>query len=675
MNTNLIIRYRLLCKKEFIKDEDDETTNTVSLSKVCQTSMSKFGKTLEKLKKGTIYELKLTKLEFNVKADRLVLRGNAPVGIINALYEALFLCKIRHKEALKECCTSSVLGRNYPTKKKVTWFRCCYSFMKLILALIFSMPWVARIIIYYTFEDEDNRIRKEHAREHGMVEPYTGNLLTFLTPLHIMFVLCYVILTVDGILLGILSSHVSRTLKMIIRKCFRDMHHRSRSRAFGWCVRLMIKPFSKCGIFGLIFACFYWIIITPFTLVIMAFYLLPSLNIAIRLIIHFVAYSIPYKERKQKSPSLLHNQAEKDNSKQVKKSRLYKFMDIGTLLKKESLERPKSITMRYRILQLVVIGMCLVSILSFAVLAMECIVFFVEYVIFSAIGIILNARFALKYVSVFFMIALYARDCFGSVTKQYDEFNAEIHKLAVDRIKKQMSPISKLSYEEQNNTAFVLPDTEANTNIVKTPMLEIKEGVPKWRLKQMIVFLDRDDTTYITQKFFFDTVEMPHSGGPGNLLSNLLSAICQFMVIVVFLLFVVLIVMIFGDEYNVSGFNQMIATLVTGFLPWVFRNILFKSQGGFSLDTENVNFQASLSSVIKTYEQSWPIADIEVDSCDPVEDNVETTETINNGHSGEQHVDNRSCVDMVINMARDMNINLKVEMDDNDKWTHRESIV
>ncbi|KAK3103784.1 hypothetical protein FSP39_021876 [Pinctada imbricata] len=265
-----------------------------------------------------------------------------------------------------------------------------------------------------------------------------------------------------------------------------------------------------------------------------------------------------------------------------------------------------------------------IKVLSFVLLAMECIVFFAEYVIYTVIGIILNASFALKYVSVLFMIAIYARECFGSVTNKYCCFNADIHDFVLGKVKKEMKVVAAQDEEEQKNTAFTLPQTpeanQDNNQVVapSTPVLRVSDGVPEWRTHHLVIFLDREDTSYLTQKFFFDTVNMPHSGGPGNLLSNILSAFAQFMVIILFLLFVILIVMIFGDEYKVSGFNQMIATLVTGFLPWVFRNILFKPHADLSVDTDNVNFQNSFEAVVRNHKQSWELSDLSVDKMEPI---------------------------------------------------------
>ena len=81
---------------------------------------------------------------------------------------------------------------------------------------------------------------------------------------------------------------------------------------------------------------------------------------------------------------------------------------------------------------------------------------------------------------------------------------------------------------------------------------------------------------------------------------------------VIFLLFVALIVIIFSDEYSMSGLNQMLATVMTGVLPYLIKTVLIKKHADLDIDTDDVNFLNSLEKVINCYEQNWPIDDIDV---------------------------------------------------------------
>ena len=54
------------------------------------------------------------------------------------------------------------------------------------------------------------------AEEAGLGKPFTGNFTLYLTPLHILFVVCYVILCVDSFVYGVLSEAVKKKLKLVI---------------------------------------------------------------------------------------------------------------------------------------------------------------------------------------------------------------------------------------------------------------------------------------------------------------------------------------------------------------------------------------------------------------------------------------------------------------------------
>ena len=50
----------------------------------------------------------------------------------------------------------------------------------------------------------------------GLNKPFTGNFTLYLTPLHVLFVICYVILCVDSFVYGVLSEAVKKKLKLVI---------------------------------------------------------------------------------------------------------------------------------------------------------------------------------------------------------------------------------------------------------------------------------------------------------------------------------------------------------------------------------------------------------------------------------------------------------------------------
>jgi predicted permease len=87
----------------------------------------------------------------------------------------------------------------------------------------------------------------------------------------------------------------------------------------------------------------------------------------------------------------------------------------------------------------------------------------------------------------------------------------------------------------------------------------------------MLLFLDRNDTPYTPEKFFTEVILLRCCGAPGPVYSQFIHAAWSFARILLFLFFVFVVVMAFGDAYSVSTTNQLLATVVGGFIPFLFR--------------------------------------------------------------------------------------------------------
>ena len=123
-------------------------------------------------------------------------------------------------------------------------------------------------------------------------------------------------------------------------------------------------------------------------------------------------------------------------------------------------------------------------------------------------------------------------------------------------------------------------------------------------------FISRqNDTPYIiTSKYFFDSCYLQQVDVPGPLLTSLLRAPQRFMIICVFLFFAI-VILAFGEEYGISATNQMFATLAGGFLPYIFRTVLFKQVEPVTVDPDNLSFKSKFKRKIEEYTQNWIVSD------------------------------------------------------------------
>lgn len=137
----------------------------------------------------------------------------------------------------------------------------------------------------------------------------------------------------------------------------------------------------------------------------------------------------------------------------------------------------------------------------------------------------------------------------------------------------------------------------------------VKAGIPQWQTSSLLLFLDKRDTPFTPEKFFYDTICLDYCGAPGPLYVTFTAAAWSFGYILLFLLFVFVVVMAFGDAYSVSSTNQLLATAAGGFVPFLFRYV-FKSPDPPSLRTDSVQFQSQFHQAINRYAQNWPVYDL-----------------------------------------------------------------
>jgi hypothetical protein len=111
----------------------------------------------------------------------------------------------------------------------------------------------------------------------------------------------------------------------------------------------------------------------------------------------------------------------------------------------------------------------------------------------------------------------------------------------------------------------------------------------------------------IPRQLFDDVCQIRVAGVPGPVFRGLLEAFEQFVKVVLFVLFVFIIVLTFGAVYKVSSTNQMLATLVGGFLPMMLKTFLAPPNPDVEVGT--VSFKSKLDEVIKNFCQKWPMYD------------------------------------------------------------------
>jgi hypothetical protein len=584
--------------------------------------MNKFKEHVSDLRENQPYIMTVSKLIFKMKADRLIPANHVPVGVFRTLYDTIVKCGVRERYAVKDCCYSNMFGTIKPCRKTILWHHCLEKFMTILLLILLAVPWALRLYFYYIYEDTNRYNRRTAAEAHGLKPDYPGNLLAYFNPIHGIFLFCYAILFFDMLLFGVLEKKVTERSRYVVRKCFRDMRGMNRSQAIGYCIFTLLIPIKKFGVFFLLIAWIYWALAIPVLLLVIAFYFMPLVNIMCRLIFNNLEIIIPIQKCFNPVVRAYHRLYKEDYSIPIP---IFVEDHVGTP------RRPRSGV--DKAVNMLITLLLIISIISFTVLALEFLIIVVEYLVYQFIGLVLNWGVWMKYVTLAFILIIYAKDSFGSVTQRYLTFNERLVAYLKSKVDEQIKEIILRDPNDQGNTAFQIDadsdadqkveidvdkDTEPTipTDVDRDPeqefQLSVRDSHLEWQMPRVVLFLDNADISYVTKHLFFEVSNMPNAGCPGSLMTNLFTALSQVTVILLFLLFVLLVIAAFGEKYEVSGVNQTVLAAAGGILPFVFKKILFKSPPGFDLDTSSPKFQNAFNKVLRHYREYAFMYDIEL---------------------------------------------------------------
>lgn len=605
-----------------IVTEDSTKYHKVSVLKIYKRerfcTMSNFNATLGSLKPDVIYSLSVSELELKVAHRHLLHESYAPVGVLNVLNDMFFSCKIRHRKSVRNCCVA-------PFCKCIKQLSCRWHvvlkfLMRLVLVALLFIPWLLRLYVYYNFEEEPFTARKDAANLRSLHIYYPGNLIVYLSPFHTIFITAYAILGFDLSLYIYLTTSNQRyndVFKVVIRKCFNDMREASLRKNVGWVVKHVLRPCRKCGIAGLCFG----LMLFPFSFTLSVLYLvfqaIPTVNIILRLSAHVIVFLFSTKCFGA-IPGLGWF------AKMLKEAESTLEMDIySTGRKIEVIDKWKIMnTCLKRFLQIIIVFMLLASFSAVLLIFFELVSFGVDLFVFTLIGLILNASKLMSYFSIIFLLIIYVNDCFGSVREKFLTFNRTLNGVLLSLVKdKVLNTICRRREHDQCNEAYRIRVNigdefdETNVDKVKDRVTLAKtiKGEPRWRIPQLALFLSSEDEPMIPKHLFLKSCLMPYYNAPGDLLMCYVRAVAEFIIISLFLIFVFVVVLTFGETYKVSATNQMLATAAGGIVPFMLKNLLFRSRVSSSIDTDSVHFQYNLAELVNNYIRLWVISDITVD--------------------------------------------------------------
>ncbi|KAK3099667.1 hypothetical protein FSP39_007752 [Pinctada imbricata] len=572
-----------------------------------------FQEKFEEFPTDEIVPVKVKELRIKVKGKRVIPDNDPPTGVFRTIYDNLVRCKIKRLSPFSECCDRSVYASwEERINHRCTWTMCSKAFVKIILLLIVPLPYYARIAIYYRFEQDEVLQRKKTADDLDLKIGYDfrrSNIIQYLSPIHPLFVTIYVFYILTAIVTGFSGRSGREKYKRISLQALQDMNKLSRTKVVQVLLRIAIWPFKRYGLLAMLLIPLYALVACPICSLLCALYCLPTIYLSYRLLYH------SFVKTGRKSSQPMHHSKSTETVDLMMKTwkemdaKVHKRFSIAFFAKEDfekSLKGRKG-KLHYvkQIFSKIFAGFtCLACLYALVLLFVEAVGLLVEVLAFTMMGVIVNAGTTLRYVSMALLVIVYMHDCYSNVYKNYLMFNTTITENVMDNVE-DLKKVASLPSNLQENAAFQVKPVEVLDEIPTTMCVKKKET--RWQIGHLVLFLDSSDTPRIPLKLFQKLCEVTVHGAPGPVYINLLRATGKFCIIVVFLFFVIIVVMAFGNVHQISSTNQTLATLAGGFVPMLLKNVLPRRSTKLNLKT--LTFKGQMEEIICDFKQTWPLCD------------------------------------------------------------------
>jgi len=588
---------------------------------------------------GEPVRVRFPQYDILVDYKRTLKENTVPVGLFHSLFNTLCHCQIRFVGPFKDCCKANML---YSTRRVIQWGKCFRKFARVLLILLVPSPFYLRLIIFYKFEYDSLMNRKRATELSGLKESFENSLIHYLTPIHGLFVVMYLIYVAMAVALAFMSRKgKEHRLKKIIVESFRDLKRLNWTDTLSMVVTNIIWPFEKYGIFGFLVGLIYWPAVVPVSLIIGAAYFIPTIYLTVRMGFHSKIAAVvkgrrshhkTYKVREVVDEDMYRFETDNVISALTRKETgthesNISLDEIDHIKPKEHMIEPDEVSRAstiipasiqwQRVLKYVLCAVLSIACLYSSVIIMsEVIGCLVEIIVFTIMGCIVNAASLLRYVMLVVMVFAYSCDCFNNVSKQYLRMNKGLFGEVKGRIK-DLDKVTSLPSSLQENCGFKAQELneqaayEASDDVVAKPENH-------WMINDLVLFVDSEDTPRIPRQLFDEVTQIRVDGVPGPVFRGHLEALRQLFRIVLFIGFVFIIVLSFGAVYKVSSTNQTVAVVVGGFLPMILRMFLAPPPPNVEMGT--VSFKSKMDEVIKNFSQYWPIHDLPFETVPEHED-------------------------------------------------------
>lgn len=517
----------------------------------------------------TEYHRMVNALYLDIDEQDLLPRGYAGADFLRLIYKKVFRCKYNSKQ-MTTCLDSTLFPFYCRRFRRYTWYNCCSWFMRLFLFLLLPLPWCFRLFIYYTYEAKYISVRTEAAASLNLKLPFRGSILNYIPPLHWSFLFVYTLYFIDVLFFGVLYTKHVRSFGELVKEGFREMNALTSIEIYLFILDYLLWPLKTYGLPGLALVLFYWVIAVPLIVIWYVIDFIPIIRLILILLRHVCIYCAPC------------------------------IFNYFTTYKVEPLP------FKQRLSIFITTLIFLLSLVSASVLISECVCYIINLCFYGFIIIILKANNTLAYISLSFLVVFYFFETVKAVREEYDSF----HKKVTDKLIEEIVDVNE-------NIANVLPSQLTNIAYASGKsviQLAKRRGQGFFCCSpSMILFIDSYHRPHIPERFFQTICNLPYAGCPGSLTISYLKSLRKYFMILIFLGFIFIVVQTFSGLYNFSTTNQMLATLVGGFIPLFIRKLISMNVPINEVDMETIAFKTHFKNAVREYAEDWIIHDFRLD--------------------------------------------------------------
>ncbi|GFO36738.1 hypothetical protein PoB_006324300 [Plakobranchus ocellatus] len=597
--------------------------------------MTEFRSSLAKLKPDVTYTAQVRRLDINVGADRLLQEDCPVISTRRSLFDTFVRCKIRHADPLEDCCRTNACGQYcLPGRPSwQAWLRAVRTILVMAILALPALPFMyAQVAEDLEYQELDDAIEDQNLERpfNFYVGPVFSKVIVGV--LAVMYVIHTIIVIIDGATDGNIGRLYSDVLDVSEKKgtIRRRMEN---TQSF---VKRAFLPVQRCGV-----------LLVPVWILALA-------AIPIYLVLDFFI----------KAPMI----------------KVF-FEGFKRLLRYSHILRRKPNEEATTACGLVEIYLFFLTIVFvFIVLGIGA-NFLVHVVAMIIVKVLVDAKLVYRVLPVILLLLLYIRDSFSRVGQKYSDFLAQVMTSMRTRESEDLRRESFKSWDQQMNKIFkILPETitvdpddevvdekpkaeneEATQKKKEKKLFLLKNGGVRMRLGQLLLFLNKNDFLFTSKKFLFSCCTMDCVGAPGFLEDNYIRAVLDFMKIGVFLIFMFLVVMAYGNAYYISPTNQMFVTLVSGLVPLLLRNVFLKRSAVQTIKVD-YRFESRLEEKIGAFSQTWELRDIalrDVQETGKSVANVEQTSTFAPktmlASGDKESAKNAQVIHLVLDISKDPN--------------------